>query len=332
MAIFIDGNNFRHGLLALNKDEHIDWKVFLDQIKRDHNLTFVSYYIGKITYPLFEKEKVQEQGKLLKQLQAAGITPWLGYFNDDKHEKGVDVQIALDLTEGAFEKKFDVALLITGDGDLNNAVKLAQKYKVRVILGFLAGVRAGSYRISWILKSITDKQIALNQQAKEARQAWLNKNKNNQQPPAQIKTDNILPPLLLFADGGSRGNPGPGGCGVVITDKGGKVIEKISKYIGHTTNNRAEYQALLLGLETLEKAIGKNKIEKISCYLDSKLVVEQVKGKWKVKNRELKPLTEKVKSFLKKYPNTGFYHIPRAKNKLADQLVNEAIDKHTAIK
>jgi len=137
------------------------------------------------------------------------------------------------------------------------------------------------------------------------------------------KAKNIdLSHLLIFSDGGSRGNPGPAGCGAVITDKDGNVLKKLKKYLGVTTNNQAEYQALILGLKEAEKM----KPKQITCYLDSLLVVEQLNGKWKVKKAELKPHYEFIKVFLFKNPNTHFYHIPREKNKLADRLANEAMD------
>jgi ribonuclease HI len=129
--------------------------------------------------------------------------------------------------------------------------------------------------------------------------------------------------VLVFSDGGSRGNPGPAGCGAVITDKDGNVLKRLKKYIGITTNNQAEYQALILGLEEAEKM----KAEKITCYLDSLLVVEQLNGNWKVKKMELKPHYEWIKLFTLKHPQTRFHHIPREKNTLADELANEAMDK-----
>lgn len=128
--------------------------------------------------------------------------------------------------------------------------------------------------------------------------------------------------LLIFSDGGSRGNPGPAGCGAVITDEEGNVLKKLKKYIGITTNNQAEYQALILGIKEAEKM----KPSKITCYLDSLLVVEQLNGAWKVKKTELKPHYEYIKLFTLKHPKTHFYHIPREKNKLADKLANEAMD------
>lgn len=129
--------------------------------------------------------------------------------------------------------------------------------------------------------------------------------------------------FLLFSDGGSRGNPGPAGCGAVITDDHGKVLKKLKKYLGVTTNNQAEYQALILGL----KAAARLKPGKITCYLDSELVVRQVNGQYRVKKPELKPHVQWIQHFFLKHPNTKCIHIPREKNALADQLANEAMDK-----
>jgi ribonuclease HI len=129
--------------------------------------------------------------------------------------------------------------------------------------------------------------------------------------------------LLLFSDGGSRGNPGPAGCGAVITDERGKVLKKLKKYLGVTTNNQAEYQALIMGL----KAAAKFKPASITCYLDSELVVRQLRGEYRIKKPDLKPHVEWIRQFIVSNPNTKFIHIPRHKNALADELANEAMDK-----
>lgn len=361
LAIFIDGNNFRHGIKALLKNENIDWKQFLKEIERDYDLTQVNYYIGKLTHPIFDQEKVKEQDKLLKEFKKVGIVPSLGYFNEDKNEKGVDVQIALDLAIGSVKGNFDIAMLISGDGDLSKAVNIAQMYKVRVILGYVAGIKGRSYRISWKLKEITDSQAALNDQIIAAHESWKKKNpeatkkttpkkkdekkekaekvkddkkvkkkekaktkpkgKTKASPKKQAATNHEH--VFIFSDGGARGNPGPGGCGAVVTDPKGNVLKKVSEFIGHCTNNQAEYMALLFGLD----AAATFKPKKISCYLDSKLVVEQVSGRWKVKNKELKEYHQQALLFMKDHKDTSFHHIPRAKNKMADQLANDAMDK-----
>ncbi len=126
---------------------------------------------------------------------------------------------------------------------------------------------------------------------------------------------------ILHTDGGARGNPGPAGIGVVL--KVGDNEKKFKKYIGESTNNQAEYQALILGLTEAIK-IG---AEEIDCYLDSELVVKQLNNEYRVKNEGLAPLFIKVFNLKQKFKKIKFIHIFREDNKEADKLVNEAIDK-----
>jgi ribonuclease HI len=130
--------------------------------------------------------------------------------------------------------------------------------------------------------------------------------------------------LLIFTDGAARGNPGPAGCGVVIVDEDGTVIEKHHQYIGEATNNIAEYKALILGLTEVQKF---KKVTEIRCYADSKLIVEQVNGNFKVKNKALAELHEQVRSLVFELPSVQFFYIPREKNKEADKLANIAINQ-----
>lgn len=127
--------------------------------------------------------------------------------------------------------------------------------------------------------------------------------------------------LVLYTDGGARGNPGPAGIGAVLI-KDGKVIEGLKKYIGETTNNQAEYQALILGLEKAQ-TLGAVEIE---CRLDSELLVKQMKREYKVRDAGLAPLFVKVWNLSLGFKKITFHHIPREQNKEADKLVNEAID------
>lgn len=126
---------------------------------------------------------------------------------------------------------------------------------------------------------------------------------------------------ILHTDGGARGNPGPAGIGVVLEVNGEK--KNFKKYIGESTNNQAEYQALILGLT---EAIKFN-IEEIDCYLDSELVVKQLNHQYKVKNEGLAPLFIKVHNLRQQFKKIKFIHVFREDNKEADKLVNEAIDK-----
>lgn len=123
---------------------------------------------------------------------------------------------------------------------------------------------------------------------------------------------------FLFIDGSSQGNPGPGGAGFVIV-RGNKIIKEGGKYLGNVTNNEAEYKALILGLEELKKA----NINKVTIKTDSELLYYQVKGVYRVKAKNLKPLFKKVRELLKEL-SWKIERISREENKRADKLANVA--------
>lgn len=127
---------------------------------------------------------------------------------------------------------------------------------------------------------------------------------------------------VMYTDGGARGNPGIAGIGILIEDEDGNIIKEISQYIGEQTNNVAEYKALNRGLE-VALDLG---IKKITCYLDSELVVKQIKGEYKVKNERMIPIYNMTMPLIKKFDSFEIIHIKRKLNKKADKLVNEAID------
>jgi ribonuclease HI len=129
--------------------------------------------------------------------------------------------------------------------------------------------------------------------------------------------------LIIFTDGGARGNPGPAGIGCVILDEQGNAVAEISEYIGETTNNQAEYKALLAGL-TKAKDLGAKEID---VFLDSELVVKQMNREYRVKDKDLAPLFVKVYNLTLGFKRIIFKHIRRKKNELADELVNQALDK-----
>ena len=128
--------------------------------------------------------------------------------------------------------------------------------------------------------------------------------------------------FFLYADGGSRGNPGPAGIGAVILDSKKKKVREVFKYIGEQTNNNAEYNALICGLEEV-RSLG---ADEVIINLDSELVVKQINGEYRVKNADIKPLFEKAIEALKNFKSFEIRHIDRSKNKEADKLVNKAIN------
>ncbi|MFZ6015971.1 MAG: ribonuclease HI family protein [Patescibacteria group bacterium] len=132
--------------------------------------------------------------------------------------------------------------------------------------------------------------------------------------------------LQIFTDGGARGNPGPAGIGVVIIDMAsGRTIDEISKYLGETTNNQAEYQAAITGLSRALE-LGAASVELIA---DSELLVKQCRGQYKVKNAELAKRFLELKNLETQLGGRVQYrHVKREFNKRADSLANQAMDKH----
>jgi ribonuclease HI len=129
--------------------------------------------------------------------------------------------------------------------------------------------------------------------------------------------------LSLFTDGACRGNPGNGGAGAVLVGQNGEVVSTAKRFLGHCTNNIAEYQALILGLG---EALGRGATA-ISIYLDSELIVRQIQGVYRVKNPTLKPLMADVRALLDRFDTWQIAHVPRSENAVADKLANEAIDE-----
>ncbi|HEY8801780.1 MAG TPA: ribonuclease HI family protein [Candidatus Dormibacteraeota bacterium] len=130
--------------------------------------------------------------------------------------------------------------------------------------------------------------------------------------------------LRVFTDGAARGNPGPAGLGVVIEDEHGMRLRGLHRWLGVATNNEAEYHALIEGL----KAVAEWKPDRIEVFLDSKLVVEQVNGRWRVKEARLQTLHRQAKELLESFREVELKHVERERNKGADALANQAIDAH----
>ncbi len=128
--------------------------------------------------------------------------------------------------------------------------------------------------------------------------------------------------LIAYIDGASRGNPGRAGAGVVIYDEKGEMLEKKSVYLGEATNNVAEYRALLVALQMAEE----RRAKELQVYSDSELIVKQVTGSYRVKNQALMKLYREVKERAQNLKRFQIAHIPRERNRLADNQANLAID------
>lgn len=129
----------------------------------------------------------------------------------------------------------------------------------------------------------------------------------------------------MYTDGGSRNNPGPAAVGVYLES----LHKQFGHYIGERTNNEAEYEAVIFGLKKIKQLIGKEKSEKIEveCFLDSEFVAKQLNHEYKVKEKKIQKLFLEVWNLMLDFKKVIFCHIPREKNKIADKLVNQALDK-----
>lgn len=139
--------------------------------------------------------------------------------------------------------------------------------------------------------------------------------------------------IIIYTDGGSRGNPGLAGVGVFITDSRGKVLKEYSSDIGVRTNNEAEYEAIILALSKVKHLFGKEKAKKLEIEVrtDSQLVARQLKGEYKLNEEKLFPLFIKIWNLKTELGKISFVEIPREENKEADRLANEAMDKKNTL-
>ena len=133
--------------------------------------------------------------------------------------------------------------------------------------------------------------------------------------------------LTIYTDGGARGNPGPSAVGVVIIQDN-QIIKKHSQFIGRATNNQAEYKAVVLALQKAKFFLGKQKAKntELNFCLDSELVVKHLNHEYRLTDKELQVLFFEIWNLILDFKKVSFRHIPRAQNKEADKLVNEALD------
>jgi ribonuclease HI len=131
--------------------------------------------------------------------------------------------------------------------------------------------------------------------------------------------------MMIFSDGGARGNPGPAAIAFVILSSEGKILMTDSRFIGSHTNNQAEYEALIAAIKSAIELHA----EEVRCHLDSELVTKQVTGEYRVKNSELRKLCNRVRELIKCFEKVSFINVPRSNIYIqkADALVNEALDQ-----
>jgi ribonuclease HI len=147
----------------------------------------------------------------------------------------------------------------------------------------------------------------------------------NSSPPGPSISDTPTE-AILWTDGAARGNPGPAGIGAILKTASGEVLAADAQYLGHTTNNVAEYKALLLGLSrALEKGI-----RRLEVRADSELLIKQLRGEYRVLAEGLKPLFEQAKSMLEQFEAVKLVHVRREQNSEADRLANQGVDSEGA--
>jgi ribonuclease HI len=135
--------------------------------------------------------------------------------------------------------------------------------------------------------------------------------------------DELPVEAVMFADGGSRGNPGPAASGAVILALDGTVLREVGEFLGIATNNVAEWNGLCSGLE----AAAEMGIRRLAVRMDSELVVRQIGGQYRVKHPALQPFHQRAKSLMRRFERIEIAHVPRKQNALADSLVNDVLDQ-----
>lgn len=134
--------------------------------------------------------------------------------------------------------------------------------------------------------------------------------------------------LIIYTDGGSRGNPGPAALGVVFMDAKGKILKEYGKALGKRTNNEAEYEAVLVALQKARALFGREKlgVMQVEMRMDSQLVCKQLTGEYKVEEERLWPIFMNIWNARMDFPHLSFHHVPREQNREADRMVNQALD------
>ncbi len=129
--------------------------------------------------------------------------------------------------------------------------------------------------------------------------------------------------LRVYCDGAARGNPGPAGAGAVLVEPNGQVVDKLGKFLGHQTNNYAEYQGLILGLKRARELA----VREVEVFADSELMIRQLGGRYQVKSPSLRPLYLEALSVMNAFERVKLVHVPREMNRAADEMTNRAIEE-----
>lgn len=228
----------------------------------------------------------------------------------------------------ASARLYDVVSLV--DGDEGNVQHVLLIYLVN-LESYDSAVKLGPSFDKYEWKKTSNMSSSL---LRDSAQVILGLVRQNDSGDSKIEHDNPVSTkdtdsagtkrIVVYSDGGSRGNPGPSAAGFVITDDNDNVIDQGGVYLGITTNNQAEYHGVQLGLERA-LALG---VKDVDFKIDSMLVVNQMNGLYSIKNRELWPIHERIRDLSAHFDRVTFMHIPRELNQLADGMVNKILDEH----
>ncbi len=278
---------------------------------------------------------IKQDNKVLLLRRATGSPQYIGLFElpGGKVDFGEDPRASLQ-REIAEETGREIETLQLFD--VHSELDVSDVKHQYIVLVFLVALRAetnieiSSDHDKYAWKKLAD--IQLNEVTETTRLALQLETGEHMQDgniPGIIKTvvNNTTKneELIIYADGGSRGNPGPSASGFVILDAEERLIFEGGKYMGITTNNQAEYHAVKLALE---KAV-ELRPRRISFRLDSQLVVNQLNGTYQIRNRDLWPIHVSIKELVGKFEKVTFMHVRREFNKEADAMVNKILDQHS---
>lgn len=235
------------------------------------------------------------------------------YLHDDAgvHVKSAQLYDAVTYIDHDDDTvQYVVIVYIVSLSTENNSIRLSGNYNKYKWHSMLESQQ-------YVLTDLTELLLGIIQQKTITDESF----KNISNIDASKTTNNVV---TIFSDGGSRGNPGPSAAGFIIINNQKEVIAEGGEYLGITTNNQAEYHGVRLGLQ---KAIelGYTQVE---FKVDSMLVVNQLKGFYKIKNRELWPINERIRELMKQFDRITFTHVRREFNQLADGVVNKTLDQH----
>ncbi|HRN97149.1 MAG TPA: reverse transcriptase-like protein [Candidatus Saccharibacteria bacterium] len=283
---------------------------------------------------------IQRKGKTLLLRRSLGRPELIGKYElpggrlDTNEQPEDSIRRRLQSDTGLFAKNirlFDVVSLL--DDEEGNVQHVLLVYLVEVESNIKAIKLGSSYdKYEWLKISAMNGTLLRDSARVILGLVAQDKAETTKPSPGESaeSSDDITKPKIdkshvtVYSDGGSRGNPGPSAAGFVILDQNENVIDQGGVFLGVTTNNQAEYHGVQLGLEHA-LAMGARFVE---FNIDSMLVVNQMNGIYKIKNRELWPIHERIRDLSSKFDKVSFTHVPRELNRLADGMVNKILDEH----